>query len=446
MASYRINFTKATLETLPPAAKGYDFYYDTNKAASRGFGLWVTCSGAKTFAVYRKVGGRPERIKIGAFPDLSIKNARKKAEGLNAAIADGKNPNEIKRGSRDQITLGELFNLYTERHSKLKTKRWKDGIAIFDNHFSSWRNRKLSNLRKADIQHWHSDIGSNNGPYIANRCLQLIRAIINWGIQEAALIGTDQLENGANPATGISLFPEKKRDRFLQGDEIPRFFRALDEEPSADMRDLFLLALLTGARKMNVAAMRWEDVSIDRAEWRIPDTKNNEPHTIPIVPAALEIIKARLSQRKGNFVFPSNSVTGYIVSPKKAWRRILDRGELFGLIEIIGAAENWNQDYYKTAYSAARTSPAKALKSYREKATELELDANAAKLHDLRIHDLRRSLGSWQAATGASLAIIGKSLGHKSVSATQVYARLNLDPVRRSMEAAVSALIAKSDR
>ena len=65
----------------------------------------------------------------------------------------------------------------------------------------------------------------------------------------------------------------------------------------------------------------------------------------------------------------------------------------------------------------------------------------AAGLPDLRLHDLRRTLGSWQAATGASLPIIGKSLGHKSLAATQIYARLDLDPVRASVNKATDAML-----
>jgi integrase len=64
-----------------------------------------------------------------------------------------------------------------------------------------------------------------------------------------------------------------------------------------------------------------------------------------------------------------------------------------------------------------------------------------AGLENVRIHDLRRTMGSWQARTGASMVIIGKSLGHKSHQATAVYARLDLDPVRQSMETATSAML-----
>lgn len=64
-----------------------------------------------------------------------------------------------------------------------------------------------------------------------------------------------------------------------------------------------------------------------------------------------------------------------------------------------------------------------------------------AELSDLRIHDLRRTLGSWQAKTGASMVIIGKSLNHKSQQATAIYARLDLDPIRESVERATSAML-----
>ena len=69
------------------------------------------------------------------------------------------------------------------------------------------------------------------------------------------------------------------------------------------------------------------------------------------------------------------------------------------------------------------------------------MDISKVRIADVRIHDLRRTLGSWQARTGASLSIIGKSLSHKSVHTTAIYARLDLDPVRESMARATSAML-----
>ena len=57
------------------------------------------------------------------------------------------------------------------------------------------------------------------------------------------------------------------------------------------------------------------------------------------------------------------------------------------------------------------------------------------------LHDLRRTMGSYKAISGTSLHIIGKSLGHKSTSATQVYARLTADPIRESMQKAIDRMV-----
>ncbi len=82
-----------------------------------------------------------------------------------------------------------------------------------------------------------------------------------------------------------------------------------------------------------------------------------------------------------------------------------------------------------------------ALARARKTAIELGIDIEGVRIPDLRIHDLRRTLGSWQAKTGASMVIIGKSLNHKNQATTAIYARLDLDPVRASVNTATSAMM-----
>ena len=64
----------------------------------------------------------------------------------------------------------------------------------------------------------------------------------------------------------------------------------------------------------------------------------------------------------------------------------------------------------------------------------------AAKLPDVRIHDLRRTAGSWMAATGANLSAIGKSLGHRTMATTAIYARLQLDGIKGAVDTAAAAM------
>ena len=72
----------------------------------------------------------------------------------------------------------------------------------------------------------------------------------------------------------------------------------------------------------------------------------------------------------------------------------------------------------------------------------------AAGFEDVRLHDLRRTFGSWKAMGGSSELLIGKSLGHRNTRSTAVYARLTLDPVRQSVERATDAMreVVQADR
>jgi integrase len=105
---------------------------------------------------------------------------------------------------------------------------------------------------------------------------------------------------------------------FLQADELPRFFQSLAEEPSIAMRDFILLALLTGARRANLCAMRWAEINLADSVWRIPDTKNGTPQNVTLCPEAVEILKARQEATAGGFVFPGTGASGHMVEPKKA--------------------------------------------------------------------------------------------------------------------------------
>ncbi len=381
----KFNFTKAAIEALPtPDAGKRTEYWD---AKQLGLQIRITATGAKTYYVKRRIkGGQPERILLGRCDAMTIEQARNKAAEISADIAIGKNPAEVKRGKKAEMTLGELFEEYMERHAKPKGKKTvSDMEANFRRYLGHWKNRKLSSITKVEVGKHHAKVGKDIGAHTANRTLELLRAVINKGIAW-------DLFTSNNPAVGIEKFTLQSRDRFIQGDELPRFFKAVGEDPNEIMRDYFLLSLLTGARQANVLAMRWEDISFERAEWRIEETKNDTPQTVTLSPEAVEILCNRKPAKPTEFVFPSerSSASGHLQNPQKAWKRVLDR----------------------------------------------------AGLSNLRIHDLRRTLGSWQAKQGASLAIIGKSLNHKNQSTTAIYARLDLDPVRDSVNTATSAMMA----
>ena len=265
-------------------------------------------------------------------------------------------------------------------------------------HLASWKNRKIGTIRRSDFEKVHEHLGTEH-KYAADRLRDIVRAMFYFAQDK-------KLWAGENPAS-VGSFDHQSRERYLQPEELPRFFLALRKAP-ADLRDFVNLALWTGARKSDVLSMRWEQLSLSDNRWDIPNPKSGKPYAVALTPEAIQILKERRRRvGDGPWVFPSRGKkpaasngsasdepakahSGHLVNIKRGWRVLLD----------------------------------------------------SAKITDLRIHDLRRTLGSWQAATGASLPIIGKSLGHSTPQATQVYARLELDPVRESVMTATRAMIA----
>jgi integrase len=421
----RVIFTKAMLNRLH-AAPGQRLTVHDAKVA--GLQLRVTSRGVKTFSLFRRMkNGEPERVTLGRYPTMTIQTARKRAAAINNAIEGGANPAEAKRAHKAEATFGSLFSEYLERHAKPRKRTWREDLAKYERHLAKpLGSRKLSTIGRAELASVHSALTKDGHSTTANRILALVSSVYGWA-RSAGLWET-------NPAKGIRKNAERSRDRFLQPAEVPRFYRALLEEPNTTLRDYFLVSLLTGARRSNVLAMRWEELDLDRGEWRIPRTKNNDPQTVPLTPEAVAILRNLRTDDGTVFVFPGRGKHGHLVEPKSGWRRILDRDELAQIMGRLKAAGE------PLAIVKDETLP-DTLARARSQAKKLGLDLSTVRMADLRIHDLRRTLGSWQARTGASLSIIGKSLNHKSVQTTAIYSRLDVDPVRESVQRATSALL-----
>lgn len=247
-----------------------------------------------------------------------------------------------------------------------------------------------------------------------------------------------------NPVRIIKTRKKVSRDRFLQTHELPRFFASLADEPNPIIRGYFLISLLTGARRSNILEMRWSELNFDEGIWRIPRTKNGDPQNVILTSEALTLLAdlKKDAESQAVFVFPGGGKSGHLVEPKKGWRRILDRDELTQLTAMIAdAGKQFRHIVDRKCREPIVETTEATLARARILASELNLNVEGARMEDLRIHDLRRTLGSWQAKTGASLAIIGKSLNHKNQATTAIYARLDLDPVRASVEKATSAML-----
>ncbi len=349
----------------------------------------------RSWRYIRKVNGRVVFITLGRSPDMTPDQARKESAKTSAQYTTGQDPVKERKDKRNVTTWGDLFAAYLDEHAKVKKRTWTEDVKQNDLYCSRWEKMSLQSLDRGYLTRWHKDISKQRGPFAADRTLATVKAVFNWAIRR-----DPPLFKADNPAVGVSLnhkgADDYSRTRFMDGEEMARFLTALDEYHDQDMSDFFRLCLFTGARRGNVQAMRWVHLNESTATWTIPkgESKNKREMIIPILPPAGVVLNRRKANRKPDeaYVFPAKRKGGktpHLTEPKKAWAAV----------------------------------------------------CKAANLEDLRIHDLRRTLGSWMAMDNASLAIIGRTLGHANSRTTQIYARMNLDPVRLHQGAAVTKML-----
>ncbi|MDP2359236.1 MAG: site-specific integrase [bacterium] len=381
----RIRFTQKRLDELK-TTKSREWFYDEQVPL---LAIMVTARGAKSFYVVKTRDGVKRHVRIGGYPEISIPLARQLASDLLLQVIKGEAVGaERRRAERaTQFSLQTAFDeycAYLERHCKPGTlyefkRQWTRFLA-------HWAARPMKSIRRREVVSLHQAAGDQNGKHQANRVVALLRAIINRAIREHEL-------DIPNPANAISLYREEQRTRRLTLEDLPAFFEALKEERNHNLRDFVLLALFTGARKSNVLAMRWEDISLERGLWVIPAAQSKTGKALDVVLSTyvVQLLQARRSVSCSPFVFQGRAgrENAHMVNPRIGWLRICAR----------------------------------------------------AGLEDLHIHDLRRSLASFQIDTGTPLEVIQKTLGHESKVTTEIYARLALDPVRASVERATEEML-----
>ncbi|MGD9638739.1 MAG: tyrosine-type recombinase/integrase [Alphaproteobacteria bacterium] len=423
------NFTKASIQSLKAPSKGTEVYKDTKE---KGLQLYITSTGVISFFVRKRIDGKDERVILGSFPDMTVENARKKATIAKAKISEGTHPLEHKHKMQKEATFKDLFKDYMERYSKPHKRSWQYDEREVNKFLSHWLNRKISTISQYEIQQLHNKIKDENGLYQANRILERIRAIFNKAIEW----GWD----GKNPSNGIKKFKEKSRDRFIEHQEMPFLLDALKEEENETAKDYIFMSLLTGARKTNVLTMKWEEIHWEREEWRIPETKNGDPLTLPLTRKAIDILKKRKISSNSEWVFANDEADDYYKDPRKAWERVRKRATIAiwkqdpNLAQLVDDVETEVKSQDNYACTVLRIFNAVKREAKKRKI------ALPQGLMDVRLHDIRRTFGSYQAMNGVSLEIIGKTLGHKSQQATQVYARLQQDTIRKSIDDAVNII------
>jgi integrase len=387
----RDRLTKSIVDGLTPKSKDL-VVWDRDL---KGFGVKVTPTGKKIyFAFYRTMSGQQRKPSIGLHGKVTAEEARQIARKWIAAAVSGQDISGERQESRAAPLIRELAQKYLDDYaaSFKKPSSCKSDRSNLTNHVLPLiGSKKVAEVTRADIESVKIAIRegktsarrkaklrgrsiTSGGPGAANRTMSLLSKMmgcaVDWGMRPD------------NPALRIKKYPEKRKDRFLDADEIRRLLKALEFVEVRGTETLHSVAclrllLLTGLRLGEVRDVEWKDIDLELGILKLHDSKTGA-RTVPLNNQAIAVLQKHIVTKTDIYVIQSATGEGR-PSLGKPWQRI-------------------------------------------RKLAEIDETAN--------IHSLRHTFASWAVMGGLSLAQTGALLGHKSTQTTLRYADHLTDAVR----------------
>ena len=270
-----------------------------------GLYLVVQPTGRKSWQVRYRTPTVQRRMTLGAYPLLSLKDARTRARDALLAAYDGKDPAAEKKATKAakldaQLSERDLVKTHLDRFHKrhLSTLKSGDHAWRFLERFvlPAWGDRDIHTITKRDLIDLLDEIADSGRMTTANRVFAHTRKFLKWCVKRDVLT--------ASPAADVEPpAKETARDRFLSDDEIRWFWKACDRvgQPWGPMAKLLLL---TGQRLNEVAQMT--DGEINGDTWHLSNdrTKNGLAQDVPLSDAASAVLSdVDRIKGEGGYVF-----------------------------------------------------------------------------------------------------------------------------------------------
>ena len=372
--SYEVNFTDAWLRKLKPPVEREDF----RDRGTRGLQLRSSPSGVKTFSFVFRLGSKMGRATLGRYPDVDLKFARTKADEFRKLVSQGIDPRSEKRAKRrlQEMTVELMVHEFIQTYAKPKNSSWKQAESNLRLYLSNfYGTQPISEVTRADIHQILDDLIARDKQTAANRALAHIRKFFGWLVERGYL--------NHSPADHIKpRHKESERDRVLSDAEIKAIWNAA-EAMSGPYSAWLKLLLLCGQRRVETASMRRSQI-ID-GSWHLSatDTKNKQPHIIPLPNQAQRLVD-QLIEKEGNFLIKSGRNGDRPVNGFSKAKLQMDR---------LSGVENW------------------------------------------KFHDLRRTVATNLTKLGIDRLILQKIINHSERGVTQIYDRYSyMDEKREALQ------------
>ncbi|MCC8400958.1 integrase family protein [Paraburkholderia sp. MMS20-SJTN17] len=356
-----VNFTTGRVASHAcEAGRSQSFIWDSGQP---GLGLRATAGGAKAFVYQGKVAGATVRLTIGDPATWSIGKARGEARRLQLIVDAGRDPRieagkvaagvlaERQRMTRERATLADGWNAWVEaRREKWGAHHLRGVLTATHDGADGAVRGPLADLMPLRLAALDKDAialvlerETHERPARARLCWSYLRTALRWIDEQPEYAGLlPASARSRSIATDHLAKPQAKTDALERG-HLAAWFQALDVVPTLSRRVYLAGLLLTGARREELAALRWRDVSLEWHTLSIADKVEDAGRVIPLTPyfqSLLEVLHEQSGGAPDAFVFPSTA------SPNKSLTRVckvagVPRVTLHGLRRSYGSLSEW---------------------------------------------------------------------------------------------------------
>ncbi len=341
----RINLTAGTIERLScPAGKQQVFMRDSE---APGLRVRVTAAGAKSFVYEAKLNRQTIRRTIGDVKLWSIEQARTEARRLAVVLDGGQDPREIERqqqaakaadkaaAAAHAVTVGEAWQRYIEeRRPHWGELNYRDhvqmvqaggvqrerlpGVKTMPGPLAALLPLRLADLTAPTIEAWAAKEAKER-PARVRLALRLLKAFLRWAASEPDLKGKADPTAASAKKTREVAGKAKPKNDYLQREQLPTWFAHVRQIQNPVISAYLQCLLLTGARREELAELKWEDVNF---QWRGMDLKDKveERRAVPLTPYVSHLLAGL--PRRNEWVFSSvGSASGRLTEPSIAHRQ-----------------------------------------------------------------------------------------------------------------------------
>ena len=351
-----------TVKRAKPPTNGQVDIFD---AGYPGFALRVSYGGGKSWVYFYRIGGRLRRRSLGTYPAVTLAEARQLWRDAKHQVSLGRDPG-WQRAS--DLNFESVAREWLKRDQADK-RSLKEVTRIVEKELiPEWGQRSIRDIRRHDILVLSDRIADRGATTMARRVMAYVHRLFRWAKSR------DLIES--NPATDLPKpGREVARDRVLNDAELAAVWKAAVEigwpyGPAAQ------LLILTGARRAEIAELKWSEIHGNTIKLSGARTKNAEPHDMPLSEQALDVLSRMPRIAGSEYVFGKPLRSG-------AW-------------------------------------------------SNAKIKFSAAKIQPWRIHDLRRTVSTGMNELGTEPHIVEAVLGHTVKGVAGVYNRAKYEAAKRA--------------